>query len=130
MRSMVDEGLYEKEARAMVATWKGSWLDEPGTRVLYLLPRRQTMRCYPSICSRLLTRSCVYLRAGSMFSRRNGKRVCGPWFWRSSPMASYPVTTRGAEGPRSLPSSSFGTHGSKHGCDIKADFGPATSPGF
>lgn len=40
--SLMAGGLYEKEARAMVATWKASWLDEPGDRLLYLLPRPQT----------------------------------------------------------------------------------------
>jgi hypothetical protein len=31
-------GLYPREARAMVETWRGSWFEE-GTRLLYILPR-------------------------------------------------------------------------------------------
>jgi hypothetical protein len=31
-------GLYEKEAKAMVATWRTSWFGEEGTRLLYILP--------------------------------------------------------------------------------------------
>lgn len=35
-RTLVEAGLYPKEARAMVATWRDSWL-EPGARVFYVL---------------------------------------------------------------------------------------------
>ena len=45
--SLVGSGLYEKEARAMVATWKSSWLNEPGTRVLYIVPRQVTDALLP-----------------------------------------------------------------------------------
>jgi hypothetical protein len=34
--------LYEKEARAMVKTWRSNWFGEEGTRLLYLLPQKQT----------------------------------------------------------------------------------------
>lgn len=48
MQDMADElvkqGLYEKEARAMVNTWQDQWYAEEGTRVLYLLPRPWTDR--------------------------------------------------------------------------------------
>ena len=37
---LVDEGLYEDEAWAMVRTWEDSWF-EPGLRVLYVLPDRE-----------------------------------------------------------------------------------------
>jgi hypothetical protein len=37
-RLLVAQGLYEKEAAAMVDTWRDSWLEE-GTRVLYVVPR-------------------------------------------------------------------------------------------
>ena len=40
--ALVSEGLYEKEAQAMVNTWRDSWFTEEGTRVLYLLPRAWT----------------------------------------------------------------------------------------
>jgi hypothetical protein len=33
------EGLYTREAQAMVLTWKDSWFEEDGLRVLYVLPR-------------------------------------------------------------------------------------------
>lgn len=35
---LVSQGLYEKEARAMVKTWSNSWFGEEGTRFLYILP--------------------------------------------------------------------------------------------
>lgn len=37
-RMLVAEGLYGKEAKAMVETWSDSWFEE-GTRIFYLLPR-------------------------------------------------------------------------------------------
>lgn len=37
-RLLVAHGLYEREARAMVETWKDSWF-EPGTRLIYIVPR-------------------------------------------------------------------------------------------
>lgn len=36
-RLLVSHGLYEREARAMVDTWKDSWF-EPGTRLIYIVP--------------------------------------------------------------------------------------------
>jgi len=38
-RVLVQEGMYKKEARAMVATWRDHWFEEDGTRVLYFVPR-------------------------------------------------------------------------------------------
>jgi hypothetical protein len=35
---LTDAGLYEKEARAMVETWRDSWFEE-GMRLLYIVPR-------------------------------------------------------------------------------------------
>jgi hypothetical protein len=37
-RLLVAEGLYAKEASAMVETWKDSWFEE-GTRLFYILPK-------------------------------------------------------------------------------------------
>ncbi|HEY7423089.1 MAG TPA: hypothetical protein VH682_02495 [Gemmataceae bacterium] len=37
---LIREGLYEKEARAMVKTWSADWFHEDGTRILYLVPAR------------------------------------------------------------------------------------------
>jgi hypothetical protein len=45
--ALIDEHLYEKEARAMVKTWRSSWFDEPGTRLFYMLPRRVTDELLP-----------------------------------------------------------------------------------
>lgn len=39
-------GLYEKEARAMVATWRDSWFEE-GLRVFYIVPRAVTDEILP-----------------------------------------------------------------------------------
>jgi hypothetical protein len=35
---LVESGLYEKEARAMVETWRDSWFEE-GARIFYIVPR-------------------------------------------------------------------------------------------
>jgi hypothetical protein len=45
--ALVKQGLYVKEAQAMVNTWKDQWFTEEGTRVLYLLPRGWTDRTLP-----------------------------------------------------------------------------------
>jgi len=45
--ALVDEGLFEKEARAMVKTWRGSWFAEPGVRLLYMVPRALTDKLLP-----------------------------------------------------------------------------------
>lgn len=45
-RTLVAEGLYEKEAAAMVKTWTDSWFEE-GLRVLYVLPRAATDAILP-----------------------------------------------------------------------------------
>lgn len=44
---LVRQGLYSKEAQAMVNTWKDQWFEEEGTRVLYLLSRDWTDRTLP-----------------------------------------------------------------------------------
>jgi hypothetical protein len=45
--ALVRQGLYQREATAMVNTWKGSWFEEDGLRVLYILPRPWTDRTLP-----------------------------------------------------------------------------------
>jgi len=45
--ALVEQGLFEKEARAMVATWRDAWLEEEGTRVLYLLPTKACQALLP-----------------------------------------------------------------------------------
>ena len=37
-RILVDEGLYPREARAMIETWRDSWFEE-GTRLFYIVPQ-------------------------------------------------------------------------------------------
>jgi hypothetical protein len=44
---LIEQGLYEKEARAMVKTWKSDWFDTEGTRVLYLVPSAVTESFLP-----------------------------------------------------------------------------------
>jgi hypothetical protein len=45
--ALTQQGLYQREATAMVNTWKDSWFAEDGTRVLYVLPRDWTDRTLP-----------------------------------------------------------------------------------
>jgi hypothetical protein len=40
-------GLYDREARAMVNTWRSSWFGENGTRLLYLVPGPLTDKLLP-----------------------------------------------------------------------------------
>jgi hypothetical protein len=42
-----EQGLKDKEARAMVKTWRSAWFGEEGTRVLYILPRDTTDELLP-----------------------------------------------------------------------------------
>jgi hypothetical protein len=43
---LVASGLYEKEAEAMIKTWRSSWFEE-GMRVFYILPRQTTDAILP-----------------------------------------------------------------------------------
>jgi hypothetical protein len=43
---LVESGLYEKEAAAMIKTWRSSWFEE-GLRVFYVLPRPTTDAVLP-----------------------------------------------------------------------------------
>src|SRR5262249_53002590 len=45
--ALMKEGLYPREASAMVHTWKNSWFEEDGLRVLYILPRAWTDEIIP-----------------------------------------------------------------------------------
>ncbi|MFO1515277.1 MAG: hypothetical protein U1F83_20645 [Verrucomicrobiota bacterium] len=45
--ALTAQGLYPREATAMVNTWKDSWFTEAGVRVLYVLPRPWTDRTLP-----------------------------------------------------------------------------------
>jgi hypothetical protein len=44
---LVGQGLYEKEAQAMVKTWRNDWFGEDGTRVLYLVAKPVTVEFLP-----------------------------------------------------------------------------------
>lgn len=46
-KALVKSGLYQREADAMVNTWKDSWFAEDGLRVLYILPRAWTDETLP-----------------------------------------------------------------------------------
>jgi hypothetical protein len=46
-QALVKQGLYPREAAAMVKAWSDSWLQEDGLRVLYILPRAWTDRTLP-----------------------------------------------------------------------------------
>jgi hypothetical protein len=43
---LMAQGLYRREAKAMVRTWNDSWFEE-GLRVLYIVPRRKTDAVLP-----------------------------------------------------------------------------------
>jgi len=46
-RRLVESGLYEKEARAMVNTWRASYFQTEGVRLLFVLPQAWTDRFIP-----------------------------------------------------------------------------------
>jgi hypothetical protein len=46
-RLLIEQGLYEKEARAMVKTWSADWFGQDGVRVLYVLPKPLTTELLP-----------------------------------------------------------------------------------
>ena len=45
-QTLMQQGLYEKEARAMLKTWRDSWFEE-GLRIFYILPRSLTDTVLP-----------------------------------------------------------------------------------
>jgi hypothetical protein len=47
VRELTAVGLYEKESLAMVNTWRTNWFGENGTRLLYLVPQKQTDKLLP-----------------------------------------------------------------------------------
>ena len=46
-KCLIMEGLYKKEAKAMVKSWRDSWFEEDGTRVFYILPQKTTDAVLP-----------------------------------------------------------------------------------
>jgi hypothetical protein len=47
VRLLMAEGLYEKEAQAMVKTWESAWFGEEGTRLIYIVPQSLTDELLP-----------------------------------------------------------------------------------
>lgn len=47
LRALVQQGLFDDEARAMVATWSRSWFQKDGARIVYVLPREQVDAALP-----------------------------------------------------------------------------------
>jgi hypothetical protein len=45
-KMLIAQGLFEKEAKAMIKTWRGSWFEE-GLRIFYILPRQTTDAVLP-----------------------------------------------------------------------------------
>lgn len=45
-RTLIAQGLYQKEAQAMIKTWRDSWFEE-GLRVFYILPNKLTDEILP-----------------------------------------------------------------------------------
>ena len=46
LKHLVETGLYEKETKAMLKTWRDSWF-EPGLRVFYVVPKMATASTLP-----------------------------------------------------------------------------------
>jgi hypothetical protein len=44
---LTEQGLYEKEAQAMVKTWSADWFGQDGTRVIYVVPESLTKELLP-----------------------------------------------------------------------------------
>ena len=62
MASLIADGLFTDEAKAMVDTWERSYFLTPGLRALYLLPQAQTEGLIPLTIvppPRVLTRTMV-----------------------------------------------------------------------
>lgn len=61
-RLLVNEGLYPKEAAAMLETWKDTWFEE-GLRAFYLVPRKATDELLPLTIAPAPT-ACVRVLVG------------------------------------------------------------------
>ena len=65
---LVGSGLYEREADAMIKTWRNSWFEE-GMRVLYILPRQTTDYVLPLTVVPAPMKSCKLVGHGSDHAR-------------------------------------------------------------
>jgi hypothetical protein len=100
VRLLTDEGLYRREAEAMVETWRDSWF-ENGTRLFYLLPQRAVDAILPLaiepkpaevarvfvgrievITPQMETDAARAFRAGDLASLMKYGRVLQPIAWR------------------------------------------------
>ncbi|MEK7083985.1 MAG: hypothetical protein AAB932_02030 [Patescibacteria group bacterium] len=52
-RALVDAGLYEKEAKALLATWEKSYFKHPGLRVFWIVPEQKVNELLPLTISPL-----------------------------------------------------------------------------
>ncbi len=50
-RALVQAGLYDDEAEAMLETWKGSYFQRPGLRLFYLVPQAWVRHFLPLVIS-------------------------------------------------------------------------------
>ena len=76
--AIVAAGLHEDEASAMVQTWRDSWFQEPGLRVLYLLPQAWTDRTLPlTLVPAPLSVVRVMIGRAEVFQRAVESRVAG-----------------------------------------------------
>ena len=85
-KSLLDQGLYPDEARAMIKTWSDSWFAEDGLRVLYLLPREWTDQTLPVTITpapKELVR--VMVGRAEVFSRRIEDKLRGIYTESQSP---------------------------------------------
>ena len=63
-RELIGQGLFPKEAAAMLETWKDTWFEE-GLRVFYLVPRAATDRILP-LEIKPAPRACVRVLVGRL----------------------------------------------------------------
>ena len=64
--SLVKQGLYRKEAAAMVSTWSDSWFEE-GTRLFYFMPQSKVDEILPLQIRPDLRQSCARSSAAWSF---------------------------------------------------------------
>ncbi len=63
VKTLTEEGLYRREAEAMVKTWRDTWFADKGMRVFYVVPRRITDELLPLTVSPAPT-ECVRVLVG------------------------------------------------------------------
>jgi hypothetical protein len=81
-RMLVEQGLFNAEAKAMIATWRDSWFEE-GTRVFYLLPQAAVDATLPLSINPVPSRNRARVRgppelAHAGDSSLTSRRRCAP----------------------------------------------------